>query len=89
MGLLRNAKILLAINPTMDQLGKEFSVMSLSVHSITQILLTAANGVSVIIPNIPLKYHVTAVGVISLIQSIVALLNHTSPPAGTSANSNF
>ena len=79
MSLVRNAKILLAINPTMDQLGKEFSAMSFSAHWWTQMLLTIANGGVAMSGIVPPKQRWAVVGGVSLIQAIVGLINHAGP----------
>ena len=85
MGLLRNAKILMAASPIMDQLGKE-SGMKFSSHMIAQMLLTLINGVTVMLPFIPDAKKWIGVGVISIIQAVFAMVNHGDsavPPDGS------
>jgi hypothetical protein len=57
--------------------------MKISTHVIVQALLTIGSIATMVSGQVPVKYQPLIVGFVSLVQGIVAWINHYYAPSGT------
>ena len=89
MGIIRNAKLLWYLSPYMDKIGQlvenlgEGLTMSKNVHTVVQMLMTAAQAVNGLQTFVPAKFKIWIMVGLSAIQGLIGVLNHFDPTTAT------